>query len=85
MSQAIKNSQKEYYECLERNEEIEFDFDGEHYSIQPEKDGYGIWIEGKGKIELFETVSETLNNEYLNGLSFLEAESKQLLSNIILF
>jgi hypothetical protein len=85
MKADIKDSQIEYYECLERNEEIEFDFNGKHYSIQPENNGYGIWVEGEGKVEFFKTLSEVLNNKYLDGMSFLEAEAKQLLKNTILF
>ncbi len=85
MENQIKESQKEFYECLERKEEIEFTFKGKHYSIQPINEGYEVWIENQGKIHFFKTIDETLNNQYLDGKSFLEAENKNELIDLILF
>lgn len=85
MENQIKESQKEFYECLERKEEIEFTFKDKHYSIQPKNNNYEIWVENQGKTYVFKTASEALNDKYLDGKSFLEAEENNELIDLILF
>ncbi|MBQ2623259.1 hypothetical protein IJG12_02970 [Candidatus Saccharibacteria bacterium] len=85
MENQIDEPQKEFYECLERGEEIEFTYNNKNYTIQPKNNKYEIWLENQGKILSLESPKEALNNKFLNGESFLEAEAKKELSNIILF
>lgn len=85
MEKSINESQKEFYECLKRKEEIEFTYNNNNYTIQPKGDQYEIWTESQGKILTLNTPSEALNTKYLNGKTFLELESEGKLTDITLF